>query len=185
MKNGGDRLQSGEWHRQGEQSAGALRIGFLWLMYRWFGKGFQKLLCMPVMLFIYPFARPAKAALRTFYQVLNGFKGLNGSKGKGRLFRHLLGFAWSLADKTDACTLKKNLPKMTVRDNDSWRTFDNLTQSGKGAFLLASHLGTIGVFPAFFFFNDTATTEIYTNLNTLSLHDALPILWFYEHVGHN
>src|SRR6056300_1643967 len=26
-----------------------------------------------------------------------------------------------------------------------------------------------------FFFNDTATPEIYTNLNTLSLHDALPI----------
>eukprot|EP01047_Picozoa_sp_COSAG01_P116676 COSAG01_NODE_45350_length_410_cov_0.710611_1_plen_77_part_01 len=25
-----------------------------------------------------------------------------------------------------------------------------------------------------FFFNDTATTEIYTALNTLSLHDALP-----------
>eukprot|EP01026_Neomeris_dumetosa_P069168 TRINITY_DN68213_c1_g1_i1.p3 TRINITY_DN68213_c1_g1~~TRINITY_DN68213_c1_g1_i1.p3 ORF type:complete len:113 (-),score=9.09 TRINITY_DN68213_c1_g1_i1:27-365(-) len=30
-------------------------------------------------------------------------------------------------------------------------------------------------FFVFFFFNDTATTEIYTNLNTLSLHDALPI----------
>src|SRR2546429_2674062 len=28
-------------------------------------------------------------------------------------------------------------------------------------------------FSFFFFFNDTATTEIYT----LSLHDALPILW--------
>src|SRR6056300_279390 len=27
----------------------------------------------------------------------------------------------------------------------------------------------------FFFFSGTATTEIYTNLNTLSLHDALPI----------
>src|SRR6056300_2888 len=27
----------------------------------------------------------------------------------------------------------------------------------------------------FFFFNDPATTVIYTNLNTLSLHDALPI----------
>src|SRR6056300_1326615 len=27
----------------------------------------------------------------------------------------------------------------------------------------------------FFFFNDPATTEIYTNLNTLSLQDALPI----------
>src|SRR5881628_3442941 len=27
----------------------------------------------------------------------------------------------------------------------------------------------------FFFFNDTATTEVYTSVNTLSLHDALPI----------
>src|SRR2546422_7208141 len=31
----------------------------------------------------------------------------------------------------------------------------------------------------FFFFNDTATTEIYT----LSLHDALPILWILEWVA--
>src|SRR5881628_4029503 len=30
----------------------------------------------------------------------------------------------------------------------------------------------------FFFFNDTATTEIYTSVNTLSLHDALPIYQF-------
>src|SRR5213596_4025556 len=30
-------------------------------------------------------------------------------------------------------------------------------------------------FTLFFFFNDTATTEIYTRPYTLSLHDALPI----------
>src|SRR5216110_3130176 len=30
-------------------------------------------------------------------------------------------------------------------------------------------------FPFLFFFNDTATTEIYTSSHTLSLHDALPI----------
>src|SRR6059058_4862922 len=29
---------------------------------------------------------------------------------------------------------------------------------------------------SFFFFNEPATTEIYTSLHTLSLHDALPIL---------
>src|SRR5216110_1203477 len=29
--------------------------------------------------------------------------------------------------------------------------------------------------PVFFFFNETATTEIYTSSHTLSLHDALPI----------
>src|SRR3546814_12035316 len=31
------------------------------------------------------------------------------------------------------------------------------------------------LFVSFFFFNDTATTEIYTYGHTLSLHDALPI----------
>src|SRR2546429_9387372 len=39
--------------------------------------------------------------------------------------------------------------------------------------LQIKHLIRLSTFPFFFFFNDTATTEIYT----LSLHDALPILW--------
>src|SRR6059036_3431873 len=40
----------------------------------------------------------------------------------------------------------------------------------------AMRLGhSLSVFAAFFFFNDTATTEIYTTYDTLSLHDALPI----------
>src|SRR6184192_4910267 len=36
-------------------------------------------------------------------------------------------------------------------------------------------LPSICFFFFFFFFNDTATTEIYTSIDTLSLHDALPI----------
>src|SRR3546814_14254430 len=35
----------------------------------------------------------------------------------------------------------------------------------------------------FFFFNDTATTEIYTYCHTLSLHDALPISSIARHSG--
>src|SRR6058998_4442633 len=34
-----------------------------------------------------------------------------------------------------------------------------------------------------FFFNDTATTEIYTVMNTLSLHDALPIWHGHDPAG--
>src|SRR3712207_8543101 len=37
---------------------------------------------------------------------------------------------------------------------------------------MIDHLGVVCALGFFFFFNDTATTEIYT----LSLHDALPIL---------
>src|SRR6059058_6634621 len=41
-------------------------------------------------------------------------------------------------------------------------------------------LGRGLVLPVFFFFNETAPTEIYTSLHTLSLHDALPIS---DHLG--
>src|SRR2546423_10516105 len=40
-------------------------------------------------------------------------------------------------------------------------------------YFTTSHQYTTNTCLSFFFFNDTATTEIYT----LSLHDALPILW--------
>src|SRR6187431_3466955 len=33
----------------------------------------------------------------------------------------------------------------------------------------------LSMIQTFFFFNDPATTEIYTTVHTLSLHDALPI----------
>ena len=145
----GDSPRIQAWHDQKEQSAGTWRIGFLWLIYRFFGKGVQKLLCVPIMLFIYPFARPAKDSLREFYAVVSGWSGgRSGKIGTIGLFRHLLGFAWALADKTDACTLKKNLPRMAVRDDEGWRAFDALTNSGKGAFLVSTHLGTVEVLPA-------------------------------------
>src|SRR3546814_14322253 len=42
-------------------------------------------------------------------------------------------------------------------------------------YLLCMFILFIDCYHLFFFFNDTATTEIYTYCHTLSLHDALPI----------
>ena len=144
--------QAQAWHEQREQSAGRWRMLFMWYAYAWFGKSCLKVLCVPVMAFIYPFARPAREALREFYKALADFADRHPPftfrHSPFTLFTHLLGFAWSLADKTDACTLRKNLPRMTVRDDAGWRAFDGLVKAGKGAFLLATHLGTIEVFPA-------------------------------------
>ena len=143
------------WHTQREQSAGRIRLAILWQLYRLFGKGVLKLACIPVMAFIYPFARPAKKALCDFHAVLAEFAPSALPKSifhfpfsTFHLYRHLLGFAWSLADKLDACTLKKNLPTMSVRDDAGARAFQSLIAAKKGAFLISTHLGTIEVLPA-------------------------------------
>ena len=141
------------WFAQKEQSAGRLRLNIMWFAYTILGKGFLKALCVPVMVFIYPFARPARAALREYYSVLAAFcrrfqRLPPPHPTYWTLFRHLLGFALSLADKTDACSLKKSLPRMTVRDDDGFHAFRDCIASGKGAFIIASHVGTAEVLPA-------------------------------------
>ena len=58
------------WYRQKEQSAGKLRMRLMWWIYRLFGKSAAKVLFAPAFLFIYPFCKPGRAALRQFYDVL-------------------------------------------------------------------------------------------------------------------
>src|SRR5881628_4183923 len=48
-------------------------------------------------------------------------------------------------------------------------------ESKKFVFTYFKHIALVFAVIFVFFFYDTATTEIYTSVNTLSLHDALPI----------
>ena len=128
----GDRpLETSAWHEQKEQSAGRFRILVMWYLYRFLGKNVAKILFLVAYVFIYPFCRPARAALRQYYEVLGV---------KGRPFRHILSFAWSMFDKTDACTLCKNPPRFTLTGDTAWMK--------GGCFLLSTHLGCIEVLPA-------------------------------------
>ena len=136
------------WHKQREQCASRFWALFMWYSYAWFGKTFQKAIFVIGMPFIYLFAGPPRLALTKFYAVLSAYTGRPYPATHGRLFRHILGFAWGVMDKTDACTLKKNPPRMDVRDDEGWRALKGLVDSGRGAFLLCTHVGTIGVLPA-------------------------------------
>lgn len=136
------------WHEQREQCASRFWMRFMWQSYACFGKAFQKLIFLFAMPVIFLCARPARVALRRFYAVLSEHTGRRVRPTPWRLFRHILGFAWGLMDKTDASTLKKSLPRMSVRDDEGWRAFREVIDSGKGAFVLCSHLGVIGVLPA-------------------------------------
>ena len=123
--------ETAAWHEQKEQSAGRFRILLMWYFYRFLGKNVAKILFLVAYVFIYPFCRPARAALRQYYDVLGV---------KGRPFRHILSFAWSMFDKTDACTLCKNPPRFTLLGDTGWMK--------GGCFLLSTHLGCIEVMPA-------------------------------------
>lgn len=182
QKNSQPQSSSIAWHEQREQSAGHFRMKFMWCVYAWFGKGLQKVLCIPVMAFIFPFAAPAKRALRGFYAKLADFSPRHvhlRSPSSLVLFRHMLGFAWSLADKTDACTLKKNLPKMTVRDDEGWRAFRNLVAAKKGAFFISTHLGTIEVLPAL------AANQVLNSSTSQHLNLPVPHVHAFQQMGHN
>src|SRR5260370_952589 len=79
-------------------------------------------------------------------------------------FRHQL----TILSKTDALDEEKwlNLLGTFVKD---WFRYESHFVHGRDS--LVDILKERGLLSEFFFFNDTATTEIYT----LSLHDALPI----------
>ena len=136
------------WHEQKEQCASLFWAQFMWYSYAWFGKTFQKIIFVIGMPVIYLFAKPARCALAKFYGVLSAHTGQPYPATHGRLFRHLLGFAWGVMDKTDASTLKKNLPAMTVRDDAGWRAFKMTMDAQKGAFIFCTHVGVVGVMPA-------------------------------------
>lgn len=125
------RSPASAWHRQAEQSAGHYRIMAVFLLYKYLGVSAAKILFTPVFLFIYPFCKPAKAALKEFYSIIGA---------KVSPFRTMLSFAWSMIEKTDACTLNKNPPKMKLEGDLDWMK--------GGCFLLSTHLGCIEVLPA-------------------------------------
>jgi predicted LPLAT superfamily acyltransferase len=143
----GDR-DSAVWHEQKEQCASLFWAQFMWYSYAWFGKNFQKVIFVIGMPVIYIFSRQGRVALKKFYAVLSEFSGKEVKATVPRLFMHILRFSWGLMDKTDSCTLGKNPPRMSVRDDEGWRRFQETVNSGKGAFVMCTHVGMIGVLPS-------------------------------------
>lgn len=124
-------LSPENWAQQKEQSAGKVRLALLWLVYRILGKNCAKIVTFFVVIFIYPFAKVARRALAANLAKL----------GTGpRAFTIIRNFAWSMIDKTDVCTLKKNLPRIVVTGDRGWMQ--------GGCFLLSTHVGCIEVLPA-------------------------------------
>ena len=131
-KNDGRTNSDGSWAKGKERAAGRLRLLVFWWLYRFLGKAPVKFCTVFVVAVAYLFARDVREAV-------NRNRRAAGLKA-GSPFRLFLNFAWSLMDKLDACTLGKNPPRFTLKGDTGW--LDG------GAFLLASHVGSIETLPA-------------------------------------
>jgi len=141
-----------KWSDQPEQSAGRLRLKLMWWTYRFLGKSFAKVVTFFVMLFIYPHAKAARAALSEFAGIVH--PRLAPGRRPPRPFSVMLNFAWAMLDKVDACTLAKNLPRMSVSGDDGWMK--------GGCFLVTTHVGCAEVLPALRrFFADGGGPEVH------------------------
>ena len=185
-KNGDD--DSAVWHEQREQCASLFWAQFMWYSYAWFGKNFQKVIFVIGMPVIYLFSRQGRVALKKFYAVLSEFSGKEARATVPRLFMHILRFSWGLMDKTDSCTLGKNPPRMSVRDDEGWRAFRETVNSGKGAFVMCTHVGMIGVLPSLpdALKRDGESTMRIPKVNAFQQmgHDAVFMKVFMQHFDH-
>lgn len=135
-----------EWFNQKERCAGALRIKIVWWFCIVFGRRAARFLIFFIVLFAYPFLPEARDSAKKFFGVLNGFEKRKGMKPtKPKVFKLLYNYALSMLDKM--LSLSKRIPKNSVsleasRDAEA---FKNLVNSGKGAFLIFSHIGNFEV----------------------------------------
>ena len=135
-----------EWFEQREQSAGALRLAALWAIYR-----FCPLVVFRISLFlvsfgIFLFAGTARAASREYLRVLNRAQERRGlPRARFSAFAHMRAFVFSLFDKIDAATLRRQKLRFIVEEDAGFAALRENIAAGEGAFFLCSHIGNIEI----------------------------------------
>ena len=139
-----------KWYQIREQSAGTLRLELLWFVYKIFGIRFLKFVLWFVVLFIVPFAKPARSATKQYEKILNKYQHEHGIKEtKISSFSHIYAFACAMLDKMVASSDKRQKIKFAIHKNADWDDFQSCLKENHGAFLICSHLGNIEALSAF------------------------------------
>ena len=139
-----------DWYKQKEQSAGKIRLEFLWYFYRLVGLCGLKSILRIITLFIYLFAGNPKKASRQYQQILKNYYLKHNIKPISfSTYGHLLSYADSLAEKMSVICDKKIRFKISINQDENWKTFKQNIINNKGMFLMCSHLGNIEALAGF------------------------------------
>lgn len=139
-----------EWYDQKEQSAGKLRLLFLWYIYKFFNLAILRIILVPIVFVIYIFSKNSKIASKNYQKVLNAYQAKhNIPLSRFTPFQHILGYANSLADKMSVLCDEKSPIKYEIAHNNDWKLFEKKLNSKKGVFLISSHLGNVEAFSGY------------------------------------
>lgn len=136
-----------EWYKLKEQSAGKLRLVFLWYCYKLLQLKGLKVIITIILPFIFLFSENARLASKEYRQVLAEFQKKHHLKIKRfSTFKHILNYAYSLADKMSVICDNKNPIRYTILQDKNWRSFQTCLKNKEGVFLISSHLGNVETF---------------------------------------
>ena len=139
-----------EWYNVKEQSAGKYRLLFLWFVYKLLRLKGLKVVLYPIVAVISIFCGAARRYSQEYRKVLYEYnKKQSHNTYKFSSFRHILNYAYSLADKMSAICDKNTPIKFQINKNKDWDKFQTNIKNGTGVFLISSHLGNIEAFCAF------------------------------------
>lgn len=155
-----------------EVRSSRLGIWFLLQVYRWCGQRVTRWLITLVLACIYPWLRQARKASGEYQ---THWQKVAGRRFPGGTFRHVLTFAWGLADRLACWQGYFDCRKIRVRTPLEYETMTARYMNGQGGFCLVSHLGNFELLRAIFtpitekkgagihVFMDTAATQGFVN----------------------
>lgn len=137
------------WYNMKERSAGAFRLYILWIIYKFFGKNFLKLITFFVALISFLFAKEIRNYSKKYFSIISSFSKKNISPNFINLFKHYLSYAYSLVDKIEIFSGNFNYKKIIFEDNNEKEKLFNDFAAKKGIFFICNHLGNVDVMRAF------------------------------------
>lgn len=139
-----------EWYDYKEQSAGKLRLLFLWYIYKLFNLDVLRIVLIPIVFVIFMLAKNSRIASKKYREALNEYQTKHSIPlSRFTSFQHILGYANSLADKMSVLCDKKSPIKYEVDNNSDWKVFEKKLNSKTGIFLISSHLGNVEAFSGY------------------------------------
>ncbi len=137
------RAAPGTAHWSGIAEIGsAFGIGFLFAIYRWFGRWPFRLLLVPVAGYFYSFKPEQRAASLQFLSRCHDRNPQAPTPGALSSFRHFLSFGEAMLDKLVAWNGGIGFADV---DFQGYAEFQRALSQGRGALLIGSHLGNLEV----------------------------------------